>query len=63
MNGRFLFSLRLGVSAVYSQIRNASHAPRGVIAPSENLQLICKVMKAQAGAKPVKVNLIAPKTA
>jgi len=34
-----------------------------VIAPSENLQLICKVMKAQAGAKPVKVNLIAPKTA
>ncbi len=34
-----------------------------VIAPSENLQLICKVMKAQAGAKPVKVNLIAPKPA
>lgn len=34
-----------------------------VIAPAENLQLICKVMKAQAGAKPVKVALIAPKPA
>lgn len=34
-----------------------------VIAPSENLQLICKVMKTQSGAKPVKVNLIAPKSA
>ena len=32
-----------------------------VIAPSDHLQLICKVMKAQAGAKPVKVALIAPK--
>lgn len=32
-----------------------------VIAPADNLQLICKVMKAQPGAKPVKVNLIAPK--
>src|SRR5579859_1549798 len=34
-----------------------------VIAPSENLQLICKMMKMQAGAKPVKVALIAPKPA
>lgn len=34
-----------------------------VIAPSENLQLICKVMKARPEAKPVKVALIAPKTA
>ena len=34
-----------------------------VIAPSENLQLICKVMKAQPGSKPVKVALIAPKPA
>lgn len=34
-----------------------------VIAPSDNLQLICKVMKAQIGAKPVKVALIAPKPA
>ncbi len=32
-----------------------------VISPSEQLQLICKVMKAQPGAKPVKVNLVAPK--
>jgi hypothetical protein len=32
-----------------------------VIAPAESLQLICKVMKAQPGAKPVKVALIAPK--
>ncbi|HEY1242786.1 MAG TPA: hypothetical protein VGF16_19630 [Bryobacteraceae bacterium] len=34
-----------------------------VIAPADHLQLICKVMKAQAGAKPVKVTLIAPKPA
>ena len=34
-----------------------------VIAPAENLQLICKVMKAQAGSRPVKVALIAPKPA
>ena len=34
-----------------------------VISPSENLQLICKVMKAQPGAKPVKVAVIAPKPA
>jgi hypothetical protein len=32
-----------------------------VISPAENLQLICKVMKVPAGAKPVKVSLIAPK--
>jgi hypothetical protein len=34
-----------------------------VIAPAETLQLICKVMKAQAGTKPVKLALIAPKPA
>jgi hypothetical protein len=34
-----------------------------VIAPAETLQLICKVMKATAGAKPVKVAVIAPKQA
>lgn len=34
-----------------------------VIAPVENLQLICKVMKAQPAAKPVRVALIAPKPA
>lgn len=32
-----------------------------VIAPAEGLQLICKVMKAQPGAKVVKVSLVAPK--
>jgi hypothetical protein len=32
-----------------------------VIAPIETVQLICKVMKVQAGAKAVKVNVIAPK--
>jgi hypothetical protein len=32
-----------------------------VISPSERLELTCKVMKAQAGAKPVKVALVAPK--
>jgi len=32
-----------------------------VIAPADTLQLICKVMKAPAGAKPVKVAVIAPK--
>lgn len=34
-----------------------------VISPIENLQLVCKVMKAQPGAKPVKIALIAPKPA
>jgi hypothetical protein len=34
-----------------------------VISPVESLQLICKVMKAPAGAKPVKVAVIAPKPA
>jgi hypothetical protein len=32
-----------------------------VISPVENLQLICKVMKAPAGAKPVKVAVITPR--
>jgi hypothetical protein len=32
-----------------------------VISPAESLQLICKVMKVPAGAKPVRVALIAPK--
>jgi hypothetical protein len=34
-----------------------------VISPVENLQLICKVMKAPAGAKPVKVSVMAPRPA
>lgn len=32
-----------------------------VISPVENLQLICKVMKAPAGTKPVRVALLAPR--
>ena len=32
-------------------------------APVETLQLICKVMKATAGANPVRVAVIAPKPA
>ena len=32
-----------------------------VISPVENVQLICKVMKAPAGAKPVRVAVIAPR--
>ena len=34
-----------------------------VIAPADCLQLICKVMKVQAGSKAAKVTLIAPKPA
>jgi hypothetical protein len=32
-----------------------------VISPVESLQLICKVMKAAAGTKPIKISVIAPK--
>ena len=32
-----------------------------VVSPAESLQLICKVMKTQPGAKPLKVALVAPK--
>ena len=32
-----------------------------VIAPVDSLQLLCKTMKAPAGAKPVRVNLVTPK--
>jgi len=33
-----------------------------VIAPMESLQLVLKTMKVQAGAKPARVGLIAPKS-
>jgi hypothetical protein len=46
--------------AVLSGIDSDRNLTR-VIAPVESLQLICKVMKAPAGAKPVKVAVIAPK--
>lgn len=32
-----------------------------VIAPVDSLQLLCKTMKAPAGAKPIRVNLVTPK--
>jgi len=32
-----------------------------IISAAEHLELTCKVMKVQPGAKPVKVALIAPK--
>jgi len=47
--------------AVLTGIDAARNLTR-VIAPAERLELICKVMKVQPGAKGVKVNLIAPKT-
>jgi hypothetical protein len=46
--------------AVLSGIDSDRNLTR-VIAPVESLQLICKVMKALAGAKAVKVAVIAPK--
>jgi hypothetical protein len=46
--------------AVLSGIDSDRNLTR-VIAPVESLQLICKVMKAPTGAKPVKVAVIAPK--
>ena len=46
--------------AVLSGIDSDRNLTR-VIAPVELLQLICKVMKAPAGAKPLKVAVIAPK--
>ena len=46
--------------AVLSGIDSDRNLTR-VIAPVESLQLICKVMKAPAGAKPLKVAVIAPK--
>jgi hypothetical protein len=32
-----------------------------VISPVDSLQLVCKVMKVQPGAKPARVNLVVPK--
>jgi len=33
-----------------------------VISPIEALQLVCKVIKVQSGAKPTRVNLVTPKS-
>jgi len=46
--------------AVLSGVDEARNTTR-VIAPVESLQLVCKVMKAPAGAKPHRVGLITPK--
>jgi hypothetical protein len=32
-----------------------------IISPADSLQLVCKVMQAQAPAKPIRINFIAPK--
>jgi hypothetical protein len=32
-----------------------------VISPIDSVQLLCKVMKAPAGSKPIRVNLVSPK--
>jgi len=45
--------------AVLTGIDTARNLTR-VIAPAASLELICKVMKLEPGAKPVKVALIAP---
>jgi len=42
-----------GLDADRNQVR--------VVSPAEGLQLICKVVKAPPGVKPVRVGLIAPK--
>lgn len=46
--------------AVLIGIDTAKNVTR-VIAPFDTLQLVCKVMKAQAGAKPARVRIIPPK--
>ena len=40
---------------------NANRNLTRVIAPVDSLQLLCKTMKAPAGAKPVRVSLVTPK--
>jgi hypothetical protein len=46
--------------AVLSGADSERHLAR-VIAPIESLQLVCKVTKAPAGAKPLRINLITRK--
>ena len=40
---------------------DADHNVTRVISPADVLQLVCKVMKAPAGAKPIRVALVVPK--
>jgi hypothetical protein len=46
--------------AVLSGLDSAKNLTR-VISPFESLQLICKVMKAQPGAKPSRIGFVLPK--
>ena len=47
--------------AVLSGTDSERHFTR-VISPIESLQLVCKVIKVPAGAKPTRVNLVTRKT-
>ena len=40
---------------------DAARNPTRVVAPVETLQLVCKVMKVEAPAKPVRVGFLVPK--
>jgi hypothetical protein len=53
----FLPSLAVAVLTGTDANRNLTRA----IVPVDSLQLLCKTMKAPAGAKPVRVNLVTPK--
>ena|SRR5436309_117254 len=54
----FLPSWKLAVLTGHDSARTLSR----VIAPIETVQLIAKVVKVPAGAKPARVGLVAPKT-
>lgn len=53
----FAASPKVAVLSGVDQERNRAR----VIAPMDALQLVCKVVKAVAGAKPLRVNLVLPK--
>jgi hypothetical protein len=53
----FTPSRQMAVLSGFDAERNVTR----VISPVDVLQLICKVMKAPAGAKPVRVGLVVPK--
>ena len=53
----FLPSPQIAVLSGTDSNRNTTR----VISPIDSVQLLCKVMKAPAGAKPIRVNLVSPK--
>ena len=53
----FLPSPQIAVLSGTDANRNTTR----VISPIDSVQLLCKVMKAPAGAKPIRVNLVSPK--